>query len=173
MESLPIISFLYGGYWMESRPEDYLVDYEGSCWACFIEGYDEQQWLLGDSFLRGFYSTHDYATYQFGFAPHATSKKSAPVAGETPEEPMPEVSVGTNDDSDDYIYGYEDYYYGYYSYDYYSGYYYGYYGYGYYDYNQDDDDGRWVIKITAGHIAGAVVIATSVGMIIYGVLASN
>ena len=29
VEILPIVSFLYGGYWMESRPEDYIVNYDG------------------------------------------------------------------------------------------------------------------------------------------------
>lgn len=189
IDQLPIISFLYGGYWMESRPEDYTVNYEGQCWACFISSDDESQWLLGDSFLRGFYSTHDHAEYRFGFAPHATSKKSAPQPGETPETEMPASKASTDSDSgaSDEFYGYDSYYGGYgsyyggYDYYYYSGYdyyyyggygsYYGYYYGGYY-YNQPPpkDDG-WGLK--PGHIAGAIVIATSVGMIIYGVIAAN
>jgi hypothetical protein len=35
---------------------------------------------LGDTFLRGFYSIHDYGGKRFGFAPHSGSKKAAPVA---------------------------------------------------------------------------------------------
>jgi hypothetical protein len=35
-------------------------------------------WLLGDAFLRGYYSVHDHDQKKMGFAPHATSTKKAP-----------------------------------------------------------------------------------------------
>lgn len=60
---LPKISFLFGGYWMEMLPEDYIVEYEGFCFGCLGAGDFSaytQEWLLGDAFLRGFYSTHDH-----------------------------------------------------------------------------------------------------------------
>jgi hypothetical protein len=44
--------------------------------------------LLGDSILKGYYSTHDYDRKMFGFAPHAQSTKDAPVKGKIPEEPL-------------------------------------------------------------------------------------
>ena len=85
-EELPVISFLFGGYWMEMRPEDYIVEYEGFCFACLGKGdYGvHQEWLLGDAFLRGFYSAHDYSSMKFGFAPHSKSQKNAPIAGTPP-----------------------------------------------------------------------------------------
>jgi len=44
--------------------------------------------MLGDAFLRGWYSTHDYNSKMMGFAPHATSTKRAPVKGTVPKEMM-------------------------------------------------------------------------------------
>ena len=35
-------------------------------------------WILGNSFLRGFYSTHDMRRNKFGFAVHASSTKDHP-----------------------------------------------------------------------------------------------
>lgn len=77
VSSFPTISFLFGGYWMEMLPEDYFVEWQGECFAClgkedFLDGF-----LLGDAFLRGYYSTHDHTNKRFGFAPHAESKKKA------------------------------------------------------------------------------------------------
>ena len=78
---MPTISFLFGGYWLEMRPEDYILKEDGQCWVCLDHNGSDDSWLLGDTFLRGFYSTHDYTNKKFGFAPHATSLKSAPIAG--------------------------------------------------------------------------------------------
>lgn len=79
---LPTISFLYGGYWMEMRPEDWIVETDGLCWACLGENNFDEYWILGDTFLRGFYSVHDNANARFGFAPHAGSKKNAALRAE-------------------------------------------------------------------------------------------
>lgn len=49
-----------------------------------------ERWILGNNFLRGYYSTHDYTTHQFGLVPLAGSSKSALVAGTVPEEPLTE-----------------------------------------------------------------------------------
>ena len=38
-------------------------------------------WILGSSFLRGYYSTHDLSTNKFGFAVHKTSAKNHPRYG--------------------------------------------------------------------------------------------
>lgn len=56
----PKISFLYGGYWMEMLPEDYFVEFEGQCVLCLFPESFGNDWILGDTFLRGFYSTHDH-----------------------------------------------------------------------------------------------------------------
>lgn len=47
------------------------------------------QWILGDAFLRGFYSAHDHKSKKFGFAPHSLSEKKSPVRGTTPPETLP------------------------------------------------------------------------------------
>ena len=41
--------------------------------------------ILGNGFLRGFYTTHDLSTNKFGFAAHATSSKADPRYAEPPE----------------------------------------------------------------------------------------
>ncbi len=53
-------------------PYDWVVtwnDADGEyCWICFGEN-ETDDWLLGDAFLRGYYSVHDYKRKRFGFAP--------------------------------------------------------------------------------------------------------
>lgn len=93
IKEMPTVSFLYGGYWMEMRPEDYLVEYAGECFAC-VGSDPGNTWLLGDAFLRGFYSTHDHASLKFGFAPHAKSTKTAPYEGSRPYLELYETAVG-------------------------------------------------------------------------------
>lgn len=58
---------LYGGYWFEVLPEDYLIDVslasDGSvCALCLtsIDGFYE--WILGDVFMRGYYNIHKHET---------------------------------------------------------------------------------------------------------------
>ena len=93
LEKLPFIEFLFGGYWMQMLPEDYMIpdsvvilkngQTQYRCGLC-LDDNGEESWLLGDAFLRGFYSVYDHAGKQFGFAPHSLSKKNAPVKGEVP-----------------------------------------------------------------------------------------
>lgn len=89
---LPNVEFLFGGYWMEMLPEDYIYvdDWDSNCSFCILDNGDET-WLLGDSFLRGFYSTHDHLEKRFGFAPHSLSKKKSPYRGEQPADELPVV----------------------------------------------------------------------------------
>lgn len=95
VSELPIIEILYGGYWMEMLPEDYIVEYEGYCFACLGKADYGEEWILGDAFMRGFYSTHDHKSQKFGFAPHAESTKRAPYEGEQPANPLTKISGGT------------------------------------------------------------------------------
>ena len=89
MWKLPVIEFLYGGYWLEFSPEDYMIEDDGvsgSCFLCILkETESPNEALLGNGFLRGFYSTHDLETNRFGFAPHATSNKADPRPGQLPK----------------------------------------------------------------------------------------
>jgi hypothetical protein len=105
---LPVIEFLYGGYWMQMVPEDYvLIDSAVSvgrvmqyrCGLC-IDNSRDDTWLLGDAFLRGFYSVHDHKNKRFGFAPHTLSTKDAPYHAEFNEtsqalEPKSEASLSS------------------------------------------------------------------------------
>ena len=89
VEKLPTIELLMGGYWLEMLPEDYMIWDSGTktFWMCIDESSDEM-WVLGDAFLRGYYSTHDHAEKRFGFAPHSLSTKKSPYKGEVPVEDL-------------------------------------------------------------------------------------
>lgn len=81
----PKFSVRYGGYWAEILPEDYILDVslaqdDSICMVGLTWQSDEEGWMLGDVFLRGFYATHDMDTKKFGFAPSAGSRKSPLLA---------------------------------------------------------------------------------------------
>ena len=82
---LPTVEFLFGQYWMELRPEDYMMYTDSDCFICIAEDPSIDQMILGSGFLRGFYSTHDLSTNRFGFAAHATSTKADPRYGTQPD----------------------------------------------------------------------------------------
>ena len=48
-------------------------------------------WILGNSFLRGFYSTHDMRRNKFGFAVHSNSTKNHPRYGVPASSHMPKL----------------------------------------------------------------------------------
>ena len=74
---------------MDVQPKDYIIqDYFG-CFACIGNNGDDNYWILGDSFLRGFYSIHDGVNYKMGFAPHSKSTKKAPIKGNKPDILLP------------------------------------------------------------------------------------
>jgi len=72
---LPALELLFGEYWLQALPEDYMTFYNGSYWACFTDAGEGANFTLGSAFLRGYYSVHDYAGKRFGFAPHSSSTK--------------------------------------------------------------------------------------------------
>jgi hypothetical protein len=44
------------------------------------DDYGEPMWLLGDNFLRGWYSIHDADEFKMGFAPLKGNSKLAPIS---------------------------------------------------------------------------------------------
>jgi len=95
LAGMPKFELMYGGYWFEVLPEDYLVDVgnvqDGSvCALCIssISGFDE--WILGDVFMRGMYNIHDADNKKMGFVPFTGSNKILPYAStSTPAATMP------------------------------------------------------------------------------------
>jgi hypothetical protein len=77
------------GYWLEFHPEDYIIVVENEGVMGCLLGFGASNapyWLLGDVFLRGYYSVHDMDNDRIGFAPHATSIKKKITEGTNPEK---------------------------------------------------------------------------------------
>ena len=57
----PDVSLLYGGYWFEMFVDDYIYETKGVCKICvYSSGNDsDSRWVIGNSFMRGYYVTHD------------------------------------------------------------------------------------------------------------------
>jgi hypothetical protein len=95
IKDLPRVDVLFGGYWMQIMPYDWVItttDDSGTyCWVCFAEN-NTDDWLLGDSFLRGYYSVHDYNKQRFGFAPTTQSQKTKVERGTPPNTPLPQAT---------------------------------------------------------------------------------
>jgi len=81
-DGLPSIYLMMQGYWVEILPTDYLIDgtkpdsdkrYQ-ICTLGFISNSDDY-WLLGDVFMRGYYTTFDNENSLIGIAPHSNSIK--------------------------------------------------------------------------------------------------
>ena len=64
--------------------QDFIIDYKGECFLCVFDNGSEQNWLLGDSFMRGYYTVHSYQNATFGLVPHNTSSKSVLKPGGQP-----------------------------------------------------------------------------------------
>lgn len=105
INDLPVFEFLYGGYWMQIRPEDYILDVSAEedgiyCTICLLASDSYGKWILGDAFLRGWYSIHDYENLRMGFVPFNGSKKSEPeLAGSTPTALLSPVTLTNVDNS--------------------------------------------------------------------------
>lgn len=100
-DNLPSLYFAYGDYWFEVPPKDFVLTYDWDYdWCAFsIDSYDDEYWILGGAFMRGYYIIHDMANAQQGFVPvqsHDGTTKSMPVAVTTqPSTPLPAVGLST------------------------------------------------------------------------------
>ena len=75
----PSVWLWFDGVWLEAIPNEYLLDASVAqdrsvCVVGFI-GNSDDFWLLGDVFMRGFYSVHDMGNQKIGFVPHSNSDK--------------------------------------------------------------------------------------------------
>lgn len=77
---------------MDVLPEDYVIEIEGKWCGLCIDSMIIDEWILGDSFMRGWYNIHDLSTTppRMGFTPFTGSNKSLPtLATSTPKERLP------------------------------------------------------------------------------------
>ena len=93
LQQLPSISFLFGDYWFEVKPEHYVFQATDTfCTFCLYE-HSYSYWKFGTSFLKDWYVTHSVKNEQFGFAPHRNSWRTAPeLATETPTRQLSEYA---------------------------------------------------------------------------------
>jgi hypothetical protein len=75
----PSLYLLMNGNWFEVPPSVYVGPKENSdskyC-SIDIDRNDDDTWLLGDTFLRNYYTVYDEENNQVGLAPHITSDAS-------------------------------------------------------------------------------------------------
>ena len=77
---MPSFELLYGGYWFEVTPDDYIIEIStGVCSLCFSGYTSIDYWILGDAFMRGWYNIHDHTNKRMGFVPFSGSAKSDPI----------------------------------------------------------------------------------------------
>jgi len=107
---MPSFDLLFGGYWFKVNVEDYVLEVEAGGSKCYLcMGYSEDGWILGDTFMRGWYNIHDHTNNKIGFYPIGKSGKPVPTkALSSPTAKLPYVeSIVTEEDYDDTILGLE------------------------------------------------------------------
>ena len=73
--SLPDITFEFAYIKFNMSPRAYLLDISGGCLIGLLPNYvDENQYLMGDTFLRHFYQVYDYENQMVKLAVDAHSK---------------------------------------------------------------------------------------------------
>ena len=86
----PDVSILYGGYWFEMFVDDYIYETKGVCKICvYSSGNDsDSRWVIGNSFMRGYYVTHDLEQMKVGIAPQDNRYKNKGYEGDLPYKMM-------------------------------------------------------------------------------------
>lgn len=69
--NLPTVYFNFGGHKFPLEPQDYILQTSGGCISPFmgldIPGF--KLWIIGDAFLRRYYTVYDMKNNRVGFAP--------------------------------------------------------------------------------------------------------
>ena len=84
------VFFLIGGYWLQMKPQDYIINLSGTCFLGFIPN-PGNYFLIGLGLMGGYYTIHDnsnHANARIGFVPHSTSSKIEIAAGKSPSMPI-------------------------------------------------------------------------------------
>ena len=83
--------------WLEFHPDDYILSITNNGTTGCVLGFlssNSTYFILGDSFLRGYYSVHDMTNDRIGFAPHKTSKKKEIESGVNPKNTQAQILTG-------------------------------------------------------------------------------
>lgn len=83
---------MFNGYWFEMDPNDFVFDaseaQDSSTCALAIVQNELEFFILGNSFLRGYYSVFNPDLNQIGLAPHSASMKPNQLAAPIPSTAM-------------------------------------------------------------------------------------
>lgn len=90
-DKLPKLYLAFGDKWFVVRPKDYVIPDEGGelgkCVIAIDQNTSDDYWVLGHSFIKGWYIIHDYANQKQGFIPIVEADgqtKSTPVDANLP-----------------------------------------------------------------------------------------
>ena len=86
---MPNVSLLFGNHWFEMFVEDYIYVSKDVCKVCVYGNADsESRWIIGNSFMRGYYVTHDLENLSFGIAPQDNRYKPKGYSADFPYQEL-------------------------------------------------------------------------------------